>query len=298
MSFKLVVQKDVVPRVVSAPVRATARSISNNINRTNVHPLTNRPFVTLEVACGLANRLRALMAYYLIFVMARGWELHVLWKPSPFCPGTFESLFRSLPLVRFYREPAGLFERLRDSSQSRGHFAKQHYRLDQILKRHGFPPLSPHQEKDLHSRLLVLPGIAGRIAKFADHTAIPLRVGLHVRRTDYNRQFVAKFGKKFRDDREWFRLIDNLPNDTLFFLATDNAATQQQFMERFGKRWVGPRRKLVVFAPIAFNGKVRKTSLERAVIDLWLLSMCRRIVGTEPSSFTHLARLIQTDIRS
>ena len=72
-----------------------------------------------------------------------------------------------------------------------------------------------------------------------------------------------------------------------FFLATDNAATQRRFRERYGPAAV------VCWDMISDRpGVLRQTEQEDALADLWLLAACKERHSSNFSSFSQLAHIL------
>ena len=69
-----------------------------------------------------------------------------------------------------------------------------------------------------------------------------------------------------------------------FFLATDSAELERRFVERFGK-------SLVVHSKQSYDRSV-ETSIKEAVVDLYCLAACKRIIGSYWSSFSETAAQI------
>ena len=178
-----------------------------------------------------------------------------------------------------------------------------------------------------------MPSIQAEVDAFTSTHQIASCVGLHVRRTDHlstaggrggvtsDEEFVAAIRERLA-----------LEPRQRFYLATDNAATQRWLRDLFGQsicywREISPEAAL---APAldgvdehahteqhsgAGEGGVvggrrsvdqpgrsekakrppphRHTSMAHAVIDLWLLSRCGAIVGSNASSYTDFAKWLR-----
>ena len=74
----------------------------------------------------------------------------------------------------------------------------------------------------------------------------------------------------------------------IFFLSTDNLETQTKFKKLFNNR-------IIFFDSIKESDNLRKTSLENAIIDLFLLSKCKQIIGSNGSSYSKFAILLNNN---
>jgi hypothetical protein len=115
-------------------------------------------------------------------------------------------------------------------------------------------------------------------------------VGVHIRRGDawhpgarpaYRRSPDAAFMAAM--DRE----LEADP-DTMFFLATDAADTEERFRERYGSALLTNRKKTFV----ASNPSKPKENQRDAVIDLFALARTRRVLGSHFSSFSKFAAVL------
>ena len=75
-------------------------------------------------------------------------------------------------------------------------------------------------------------------------------------------------------------------NNKNFFIATDNKETQDLYINKYKER-------VLFYSKIKNTTSLRQTSLENAVIDIYILSYNKRIKGTYNSSFTEFARYLK-----
>ena len=112
----------------------------------------------------------------------------------------------------------------------------------------------------------------------------PNTVGIHMRRTDV----MIWDGKRHRpidvtrSDHQLIERLDLESPDTQFFLAADNPDSVDLLKSRYGDR--------ILHSDATWKqGELRLTEIEDAVVDLYCLASCSRIVGTYWSSFTDYA---------
>ena len=173
----------------------------------------------------------------------------------------------------------------------------------------------PNQlDRLLQSLFSPIPEIEGEIERFAAAAEVATCIGLHVRRTDHvNVAKSHKRGLTSDEDFDAFVAARRLEAPTQrFFLATDNAQTQQRFVDRWGEAVIVFYRRIGADAGTAGSqgshglqeavdlqrqdgGKARRhTSMVHAVVDLWLLSRCRELYGSNASSYTDFARCMSS----
>ncbi len=111
-------------------------------------------------------------------------------------------------------------------------------------------------------------------------------VGIHIRRTDNT-------GARLRSpDHSYFREGDRLvKTGHRLFLATDNQETLELLRQRYGEK--------LVYFPKSCSVKQRwprsSSSAQEIIedmVDLWLLSSCEFVIGSQGSSFSRVAILL------
>lgn len=106
----------------------------------------------------------------------------------------------------------------------------------------------------------------------AQHT-----IGIHIRRTDHTTAIAESPDALFID-----AIAGIISRDALatFYLATDDAALKRRLMERFPAR---------ITAQNCRGTRADIDGMEEAVVDLWTLARCSRIIGSYWSSYTDTA---------
>lgn len=128
-------------------------------------------------------------------------------------------------------------------------------------------------------KLVPADSLRKEIESFSQEKDIPNAIGIHARRTEFLMNADGR-GQVSTDER-FFEAMENMGKDKKFFLATDSKETEKNFIKRFGER-------VIVFPKKNWNKDTRR-SMEEAVIDLFLLSKTRYILGTYMSTFTEVA---------
>ena len=123
-----------------------------------------------------------------------------------------------------------------------------------------------------------LPVIADNIGKFRERINGRNCIGLHIRRTDNASSIECSPDELFED-----AVRTELANDpqAVFFLATDNQATQSRFVDLFGSEriFVHPKR----------FGRDSVPAIQDAVVDWILLGACSKLYCSFYSSFSETA---------
>ncbi len=103
-------------------------------------------------------------------------------------------------------------------------------------------------------------------------------VGVHIRRPE---NLDASEHSKFEAFLDCMKAECATDPDIRFFLATDEPEDQKKLAAIFGQRLLlHPKRAL---------DRSKPEALEDALVDLWILSKCKRIIGSHGSSFSNTA---------
>ncbi|WP_373540204.1 hypothetical protein [Chamaesiphon sp.] len=107
-------------------------------------------------------------------------------------------------------------------------------------------------------------------------------IGVHIRRTDNHQSLASSPTTAFI---ELMQAEISLDNNTKFFVATDSQLEEEQLKQTFPNRIITyQKQSLDRDDPVA---------IEDAVIDLYCLSKCRKLIGSYYSSFTDTAHQIE-----
>jgi hypothetical protein len=128
--------------------------------------------------------------------------------------------------------------------------------------------------------------VEGLTASFGPHT-----VGVHIRRGDaLEHTRMASEVRRSTDAAFMAHMDAELVAEprTNFFLATDSAATEERFRERYGEAIIVNRDKR--FVPSLRHQP--KDNQRDAVIDMFALARTQKILGNNFSSFSQMAAMI------
>lgn len=232
--------------------------------------MTNVLYVTEDM--GLANRLRGLVSA-LAFCSRKKLKLDVIWKPNHECPYLFTDLFEIPNNTRFITE---------EEMKAHGNYkvvTKDMGHLCHLLPKQG---LSYNLAPMLISMLQPLPQIKEQIKTLVKEFGINNCIGFHIRKTDHV-QYANSLGKSTPIE-EFNEVVRNTTEN--IYLACDDKQIQEDFQKEFGER-------IKVYKSIETNDNFRQTDGKHAVIDIYLLSLCKVFKGSFASSFTQHVLYLQ-----
>ena len=208
---------------------------------------------------GIGNRLRVVTSYYLKYIKNKDEKLIVIWRWDKFCNGYFQEYFEPIPNVEFrtHNDPTLKINYSGCSRVGPVDFS--------IIK-----PL-PHIMNKINEKRNLLNN---------DYIAI------HARRTDH----ISPAEKRgvFTTDEDFFKFIDENINNSSLYVATDNADTYTIFQERYKDKMKFPYHK--------DTGSYRKTSLEDAIIDIYMCGYAKKFKHSGWSTFSGLINNLRKNL--
>ena len=213
---------------------------------------------------GLCNRLRAILSHREI-AQREGRKLFVVWQCDRQCNGDFLDCFAPLPGVRFLRQPPPWYPappRVNHCHQAiRGTPAET--ATTTLLK----------PSPSLHAALLL---------RLPEGTPF---IAVHIRRTDMaisaDTQLNVEYAR-LTTDAAFDDFLESYPEHQIY-VATDCGATLNRFAEKYAARLVGATAE----RRAAYNPwRHRQTSLQDAVMDLFLCARSTLFMGSYGSSFS------------
>jgi hypothetical protein len=250
-----------------------------------------RAMVFTSRTSGLANRLRALVAYQALSQMLEV-DFYVDWVPDAPCDERPETL---IELGDFNFIDDATFQTLRQrkdvSVVSRSvwfDIAWQAY----LVGRFSWPDYARRVQACLE-RLRPCGDIEAEVDAFSARHAFNRWCGVHIRQTDNVGAYPSweKNAPAFRTDRisrvDGFAEFIAHSTDRVF-LSTDNPEVERLILAQAGDR--------VVVFPKAYREplakvRIRTSSIREALVEMLLLGRCRRVVGTYFSSFSIFSAL-------
>ena len=108
-------------------------------------------------------------------------------------------------------------------------------------------------------------------------------ISMHIRRTDHI--VMAENHNQYVSDTEYIDFINNYPGYNIY-LACDNRATQDKFINLYGNR-------IIINNRITDNNNLRKTSLEDSVIDIFMCVYSQFFKSAGYSSFSDTIKILR-----
>jgi hypothetical protein len=254
----------------------------------NTYKIDKKNIFTIYPKAGLSNKLRVIF----------GWlkckdKIRVYWNVDQACNGKFTDIFEPIENVEIV-----------ETSLTYGLYINPLYTIIDLFFYYVIYPMkfdyygfedykkimeknnihySLYEEKEIYKKLKIKSRLNNIVNEFIKKNNLQDGISLHVRRTDH--VSLAQNSNNYSDDQEFFDFIDKFPNNTTIFLATDNLKTQEQFIERYGKR-------LFYYKKIKEGNNLRKTSLEDAVIDIFIAARIKNFKGSKHSSYSELIEVL------
>jgi hypothetical protein len=218
-------------------------------------------------------------------------ELRMLWEPCLTCPAHFEDLFEPVcPTIS--PEEITAAKGRSDTKVVAGDNAGN------SPQKYGKGPAFTTAWMSYVGALRPRAHILKQVDEFQSAVWGEHVVGVHVRRTDAVIDRKQRLNLTFSDEpimAAMQREIDAFPH-TRFLFATDNEDSLRKYQHTFGERLDCYPKRFEKFDPNKhpdYGAKNplghRHTSVEDAVVDLWLLSRTKHIIGTKASSYSQYA---------
>ena len=216
---------------------------------------------------GLCNYLRVIISYY-EYARTIDEELIVVWEVSESCPGFFLDYFEPISNITFLTEKPSDDMKVEYIGCSPHPNFKGNYRS----KFGGWCNLIPKHsiKKKIEEKRNIL----------KDNY-----ISIHVRRTDH--VGLAKKNNRFISDEEFFNFIDESYNYKNIYLATDDKDTYYKFKKKY------PDQILFKYHKTRNEDCLRQTSLEDAIIDIYICSFSKYFKGSGWSSFSDVIQIIR-----
>ena len=213
--------------------------------------------ITIIPENGLCNCLRVIFSYN-EYAKSINSKLNVIWKITNDCPGTFLDYFEPIPNVNFISE----------NENSDKIYYKGFYSHKNFEAKYDDLKLKPYLKKIIFDKIDILN---------------KNYISLHIRRTDHS--WLAKRNNIYTNDETFFNFINKYENKNIY-LATDNVDTYNQFKKKY------PNQIKFDYHKVNKNNK-RHTSLEDAIIDLFMCIYSDDFLGSGWSSFSGIIMRIR-----
>ena len=218
----------------------------------------------LEVKEGLCNRLRALFSYYK-YCELNNKKLIVIWKPDIHCHGSYKKYFKSIKGITVLGNNNAKYK---INSKTCGYH----------------PHFNPENNNylNLYEKFDILDSIRVKVVKILSIYKYNF-IAVHIRRTDHIT--LAKKNNRYTDDNQFIRFINENKNYNLY-IATDCEKTQNKFYKLYKDR-------IKHINIIKQNNNHRQTTIENALIDLYLCKNATKFKGSDYSSFSEFIKQLR-----
>ena len=109
-------------------------------------------------------------------------------------------------------------------------------------------------------------------------------VSVHIRRTDLEESI--KNTNLYLADEVFIDFLDKSDDNKKIYIATDNEITYNKFKNKYQNRIKFDYHK-------TYNDRLRKTSLQDAIIDIYMCVYSNDFMGTVWSSFSDLIKILR-----
>lgn len=224
---------------------------------------------------GLSNRIRSMLA--LIYVCkTNNWKLKIYWPINKVCPAHFLTVFKKLSNMNFiyFKENKNLNNTL---NAIKWNFKGQ-YTFYGIIKDY-FPNLSLEIIKKIELKYYSMLQPKAHIIKIINDINkiynLNTCYSIHMRRSDHIA--LAKLKNKYTDSLEFIDFINESPGKV--YLSTDNKVTQNKYLKMYPN-------KIIFYKNITNINDFRQTSLDHAVVDIYICSKTKNFKQSGFSSFS------------
>ena len=211
--------------------------------------------IVIQPFSGFCNCLRVVFSYF-EYAKSIQSDLTVVWLKTVECNGYFLDYFEDISGITFVAEVP-----LNTKMQYRG-----------IRVHPKFPPN--------YSSLRLRPWMQEKITKKLSILG-KTYISVHMRRTDHFQ--LAKQKNIFTTNYQFIDFLNQFPNESIY-IATDN-------LETYGKMKAKFQDRIKFDFPNANPDALRKTTLEDAIIDIYVCIQSKEFMGSGGSTFS---RFIET----
>lgn len=230
--------------------------------------------IVIQPYGGLCNRLRFIFSF-LKKLKKDNQEtkinLVIFWEKNNDCNGFYLDYFKKIQNVKFMdKNDNNLIINIK-SGGTLEELKKSNYLFNNLIKLKGY--------------------MIEKIMKII-HKLENRYIAVHIRRTDFNNHLfeINKLNEKI-SDQDFIDFLKKYEKYNIY-IATDNKETQNYFLNKFKSRI-----KYINLINDKSND-LRKTTLENAIIDLFVCACCNIFKGTYYSSYTSFIYMLRKNINN
>lgn len=212
----------------------------------------NDPYITVIARGGLNNKIRVMLSY-LYRANKENKKLCVIWIKDNECPDDYNTLFYPISNMEVISYDNNMSDFTTWSIDNEEYVQEKYHKL-----------LKP------------LPNIQENINRFKILLGNEY-IACHIRRTD----IVIHEGQSWykpKTDQEYMNFINQYDSNLYIYIATDNKDTQDVFINKYKNR--------VIIKPIIPSIELRQTSVQDALVDMYVCIGSKYFLGSRGSSFT------------
>ncbi len=218
----------------------------------------SKNMITIIPEDGLCNYLRVVFSYYK-YTRENNLKLNVIWIKTDSCPGYFLDYFEDIPDANFKKNI--------DKD------VKIDYKGCYIMK--NYQPNYDKLKLKSHIKKIIFDKLDTLNRNY---------ISVHIRRTDHISG--AKNNNSYTEDEDFINFLNKYDNNKNIYIATDNEITYNKFKKIYQNRIKLDYHK-------TNNNSLRKTSLQDAIIDIYMCVYSEEFYGSGWSSFSTLIKMLR-----
>jgi len=210
----------------------------------------NEPYITVHAKSGLSNKIRVILSY-LYRANKEGKKLKIIWLVDDECPEIYSNLFEPI----------------------------ENMTVISVNTNYDYTTWDVDNNEYINNKYLKLLKPLPQIQSIIDSNKSKLGdkyISCHIRRTDALSHPVHKI----KSEKEYMDFIDKYNSSMKIYIATDNKETQDKFLDKYGDR--------LLMKKIIPSDKLRQTSIQDALIDIYTCAEAEYFMGSIGSSFSDL----------
>lgn len=210
-------------------------------------PCSGQKYLLVECSSGLANRLRMLAPFmYIASEVYKDTILVFVWDVNNECPGHFLDVFQPLTGVHFINsndKPYYISNATKVYEKSSLHWNVIFDMYEQQIPNNKFLRRRNKflREFILHEsyfKILPKPDIWTKIKTFVEQNNVCNGTSVHIRKTDLLGTLSERQRFRLQTNDVFFKFVDSFPAHLPVYVASDNAASQEEFVTRYGSKKV------------------------------------------------------------
>jgi hypothetical protein len=248
-------------------------------------------YILIRLRGGISNKIRTLLGYLYISEKLN-LKLYVNWYVDDSCENSFQEFFMLINDVIMINNSE--YNSLKNGAAI--HFDGEWFIIN-IMKK-VTPNITREEAENelvrLYKKIVLKNNINDEIQELVKNHNIQNCIGIHIRRTDHSILWTHPIFKNKRirgqtSNEEFFTFINSellINPDIKIYMATDDYETQNIFLNKY-------KNNIIIYNKLSNNNDFRKTSIYGAIVDVYLLSHCNKIMGSYLSSFSVLAQRLK-----